>query len=235
MTVLLVLMTLLTFLVIDYIVQKRKARALSRVAVQQAPMFRFSPSLLPPGLLFAPNHLWLRLESDKTITLGLDHFLTGLTGSVEAIELPRTHQRVQRGDKTVVLKGRAGTLTLSAPIEGEVVEVNTDIVHDPRVALESPYKEGWLFRVLPKNLSQAVASFLTGKHAVEWYKQQSERMKEFLLSHLRRVEFATLQDGGPLADGVLKTFDRTVWEEFERQFLHLELPASRDEEVRHER
>lgn len=222
MTVLLVLMTLITFLVIDYVLQRRRARALTAAALQQAPVFSFNHSSLPADVVFAPNHLWLRKEPDNTVTIGLDHVLTALTGTMQSIELPAEKQRLKRGDRAIMLKDRSGTLRMSIPLEGEVVEINKNLLHSPGLAVKSPYVHGWLLRLLPASVPGLLDSFPSGDRAREWLKQQADRVKEFVFAHVPRVEFATMQDGGMPLDGVLKRFDQKVWQEFEEQFLRID-------------
>jgi glycine cleavage system H protein len=222
MTVLLVLMTLIVFLGIDYILQRRRARVLSAAMEQQAPVFSFNHSLLPADVVFAGNHVWLRREKDNIVTVGLDHLLAGLTGTMQTIELPAEKQHLMRGAKAVVLKERTTELRVPIPLEGEVVEVNTNLATNPGLAVTSPYENGWLFRLLPVSAQGVFDAFVGGEKAREWLKQQADRLKEFVLAHAPRGGFATMQDGGIPLDGVLKRFDENVWKEFEERFLQIE-------------
>ncbi|MDL1893063.1 hypothetical protein FBQ87_09260, partial [Sphingobacteriales bacterium CHB3] len=62
MTVLLVLLTLIAFLAADYIVQRRKQKALGTAALRSTPLFPASHWNLSDDLVIAPNHLWMRRE-----------------------------------------------------------------------------------------------------------------------------------------------------------------------------
>ncbi|MBX2991220.1 MAG: hypothetical protein KF749_08630 [Bacteroidetes bacterium] len=222
MTVLLVLLTLIAFLAADYIVQRRKQKALSTAALRSTPLFPASHWNLSDDLVLAPNHLWMRRERDNSITVGIDNFLFGLTGKVERIELPREGQIVGRGERPIVLREKNKSLALDMPFEGQISAINHSALQSPSMASQNPYTTGWLFKLIPADGARSLTSFLSGERAIEWLKKQNDLVKEFLVARVPQLEFAAMQDGGVPAAGVLKEFDERVWEEFESTFLTTE-------------
>lgn len=219
MTVLLVLFTLLSFLLADFIIQRRKQKHGSIAAIRAAQLGTPGQWHLSGDLALAPNHLWMRREKDESITVGIDNFLLGLTGTVESIGLPAEGEIVGRGEPSIQLKERNKTLRLDSPIEGQVIGRNEQLTRTPALAHSNPYTAGWLFRILPASDAKPMTSFLRGDSAIEWLKKQNELVKEFLVASTPKLEFASMQDGGAPVDGVLKGFNQDVWSEFERRFI----------------
>lgn len=229
MTVLLVLFTLIGFLIADYILQRRKQQRVGAAAIRSAEFLSPAELILDEGLALAPNHLWLRREKDNSITVGIDKFLLGLTGALDRIALPQEGEIVGRGDSKIVLRDRNKSLKLDSPVEGQVLKVNPEIMQSSSHRADV-FTSNWLFKIIPSDDANPLTRFLSGEAATKWLRQQQELAREFLLAHTPRLEFATMHDGGLPADGVLKSFNADVWEEFEHQFL----PSVTSEEERGE-
>lgn len=232
MTVLLVLITLIALLTADYILQRKKRTAL--VGEVLRPLQTLTPAQwhLADDLVLAPNHTWLRREADNTVTLGVDHFLMTLTGTVERIQLPIEGAVVNPQSPTVALRAKERSLRIASPIEGKIVAVNNELLDKPALAKSRPYTTGWLFKLMPSGNTEPLTGFFSGEKAIEWLRKQSERAKEFINQYSPQLQFATMQDGGMPVDGVLKGFDAKVWRAFESEFLSMEpktLPGTRGE------
>ncbi len=219
MTVLLVLFTLIGFLAADFIVQRRKQKQASVVAIRSAQLLSPGQWHLSDDLVLAPNHLWMRREHDNSITVGIDNFLLSVTGAVESIGLPGEGEIVGRGEPAIRLREKNKSLRLDSPIEGQVLGVNKEVLLTPTPVRSNPYTSGWLFNLIPLDEAKPLTGFLRGEAAIEWLKKQNELVKEFLVSHTPQLEFATMQDGGVPVDGVLKGFNDKVWEEFQERFI----------------
>jgi glycine cleavage system H protein len=219
MTVLLVLFTLIAFLIVDYFVQRKAQRKLAHVAIRSMELPLPGRWRLTDDLLLAPNHTWVRREQDGSVSVGLDSFLLGLTGPVERISVPREGEMVEPGSPAITLQEKNKVLKVDAPIEGQVLKVNTEALRNPPSLNKNPYTAGWLFTILPADPAASWSQFLRGEAALEWLKKQSEQVKEFLIGMRPRLEFATMQDGGVPVEGVLKGFNKDVWSEFEKQFI----------------
>lgn len=221
MTVLLVLLTLITFLAADFVVQKKRQKELGALAIRSAQKGLPEQWHLSDDVVLAPNHVWMRRERDNSITLGVDNFLLGLTGTVDAMVLPHAGDIVGKGSPAIELRHKNKALRLHSPIEGQVVEANVNVANQPAVVAANPYSTGWLFNIVPFDSAVPLGGFMQGANAVEWLKKQNASVREFLSSHLPRLEFVTMQDGGLPVDGVLKGFNQDVWDEFQHRFVSL--------------
>src|SRR6476659_10703047 len=104
MTVLLVLLTFVTFLLIDHFhSRKQVVQPVLQVAKrEEAP--RLAPSLVggfkvPESLRFHPGHTWALSESPSLVRVGIDDFSSKLVGKVDRIALPQRSQWIRQGQK----------------------------------------------------------------------------------------------------------------------------------------
>ena len=94
MTVILVLVTFLVFIVLEYVLNRGKAVVTVPAAANHAMPAHVSGEmvdgfLVPENLSYHPGHAWLTRERKGVIRVGADEFAAALVGKVERIELPK--------------------------------------------------------------------------------------------------------------------------------------------------
>jgi glycine cleavage system H lipoate-binding protein len=155
-------MTLLTFFVgilSDYVIRRKIRRELPTVtdaddtdpaeavgAEKQAelPPICVEGFQLREDLRYHAGHMWVRHERPQTARAGVDDFGARLAGNIDSIEMPQPRQWVRQGQPIFRIHRKGETVTLLAPVEGEVIDVNPDVVKDPSLLRRDPYGEGWL-------------------------------------------------------------------------------------------
>jgi glycine cleavage system H protein len=211
MTVLLVLATLILFLTIDYFLQKRSMKAMALAGAVT----------LPDDVALATNHLWVREEPGGITTIGIDGFLGGLTGVLREIVLPQVGAHVSPGTADFRLGHGEKSLSLASPVAGRVKEINTEVIKNPALTRNDPYRAGWLLKLSSDRPRRSAVNLVSGLQAREWLRRQVELVKDFLSVNLPGARLATLQDGGTPVDGVLQQFDQEVWRKFQETFATL--------------
>jgi len=126
MTVLLVLVTFLAFIVLDYFLNRRKAIAVqpSQAAVRSTPAIAgdyVEGFLVSPAVTYHPGHGWLLRERKNVVRIGADEFASALVGKVEKIELPKPGQWVRQGQKVLSFWRNGEKTEMVCPTEGEVL------------------------------------------------------------------------------------------------------------------
>lgn len=215
MTVLLVLLTLIMFLAVDFYIQKRQA---AKTAVQVKPRLA-TPTHAPTGTVFAPNHLWVRPDGDGNLVVGLSQLLGTVVGSLDEIILPELHARVTCESDVVALRSGLRQLRLNVPLGGRVVAVNAKAQTHPGTATRDPYGDGWLLKMHPNAPLKSDQTLMRGEQAGAWLNSQLDLMKDFFRSLFPAQRYATALDGGPLREGLLQQFDDGVWNEFQKRFV----------------
>ena len=100
----------------------------------------------PQDLYYAKTHEWLRVD-DHTATVGITDFAQEQLSDLTFVELPEVGTTVEAGDEVAVLESVKAASDIYAPIAGEIVEVNVALEDTPELVNNSPYDEGWLFKI----------------------------------------------------------------------------------------
>lgn len=109
-------------------------------------------SNIPADLKYVASHEWLKLEDDGIITVGITDHAQDLLGDVVFVELPEVGRTVSADEEIAVVESVKAASDVYAPIAGEIVEINDELVDSPELANEDPYGKAWFFKVKPANV-----------------------------------------------------------------------------------
>ena len=108
-------------------------------------------SQIPADLKYVDSHEWLRLESDGSVTVGITDHAQELLGDIVFVELPEVGANLAADEQAGVVESVKAASDIYAPIAGEVLEVNQELVDAPDTANTDPYGAAWFFRIKPAN------------------------------------------------------------------------------------
>lgn len=106
-------------------------------------------SEVPSELKYTKSHEWLRLEDDGLVTVGISDHAQELLGDLVFVELPEAGTDFVAGDECCVVESVKAASDVYMPISGEIVEINEELADEPEIINNSPYDNGWLFKVRP--------------------------------------------------------------------------------------
>jgi len=219
MTILLVLGFFALFITLDYVMTRRRlareatARALSTMPPPE-PVW-VAGYLMPEDRHYHRGHTWARPIDADTVLVGLDDFARRLTGPITALELPTVGDWLHQGGSGFAVKQDGRSAELVSPVEGEVVEVNAEVVRRPSLATEDPYGRGWLMRVRPQHLATSLRNLLSGRLARRWM----EDSREALELQLMTLSGSVLHDGGEPVAEFAKALSPADWRRLAREFF----------------
>ena len=95
---------------------------------------------------YTEDHEWLRVDGDVVVVGITEHASTQL-GDVVFVELPEAETKVAKGDEIVVIESVKAASDIVAPLEGEIVEVNSDLEDNPGLVNEDPTGAAWFFKM----------------------------------------------------------------------------------------
>ena len=101
---------------------------------------------IPQDLFYEKTHEWLRID-DHTATVGITDFAQNQLSDLTFVELPEVGKKVEAGDEVAVLESVKAASDIYAPVAGEIVAVNVALDDAPELINNSPYEEGWLFKI----------------------------------------------------------------------------------------
>jgi glycine cleavage system H protein len=97
-------------------------------------------------LRFSAAHIWVRVEGDHA-ELGLSDYLQDQMGEITSLDLPDLGDVLRVRRRMGHVESDEASSPIEAPVSGEVVEVNTDVLQNPDVVNSDPYGAGWLLKV----------------------------------------------------------------------------------------
>ncbi|MFJ4924233.1 glycine cleavage system protein GcvH [Streptomyces sp. NPDC088736] len=101
----------------------------------------------PQQLRYSKEHEWLSAAEDGVSTVGITEFAANALGDVVYAQLPEVGDTVTAGESCGELESTKSVSDLYAPVTGEIVEANQDVVDDPSLVNSAPFEGGWLFKV----------------------------------------------------------------------------------------
>lgn len=101
---------------------------------------------------YTEDHEWLRVEGDVVVVGITDHASEQL-GDVVFVELPEPGTSVSKGDEIVVIESVKAASDITAPLDGEIVEVNSDVADNPGMVNEDPTGKAWFFKMKLSDMS----------------------------------------------------------------------------------
>ncbi|OYU39372.1 MAG: glycine cleavage system protein H [Pseudorhodobacter sp. PARRP1] len=101
---------------------------------------------------YTKDHEWLRVEGDVVVVGITEHAATAL-GDVVFVELPEPETVVAEGDEVCVIESVKAASDILAPLDGEIVAVNTKLVDNPSLVNEDPTGAAWFFKIKVDDLS----------------------------------------------------------------------------------
>ncbi|EGJ74587.1 putative glycine cleavage system H protein [Streptomyces sp. Tu6071] len=101
----------------------------------------------PTNLRYSKEHEWLSAAADGVSTVGITAYAAGQLGDVVYAQLPEVGDSVEAGETCGELESTKSVSDLYSPVNGEVTEVNSDVVEDPSLVNSAPFEGGWLFKV----------------------------------------------------------------------------------------
>ena len=93
---------------------------------------------------FTEDHEWVRIEGDVAM-VGITEYAQEQLGDIVFVELPEVGAAISQGDEAAVIESVKAASDISAPISGEVGQVNGALDADPAIVNQDAQGDGWLF------------------------------------------------------------------------------------------
>ncbi len=105
---------------------------------------------LPENLKYSKEHEWVRMEGDVAV-IGITDFAQSELGDIVFVQLPNVGDNVNKGDSVAVVESVKSSSDIYTPLSGEIVEVNENLEGSPELINQSPYEDGWIFKLKLSN------------------------------------------------------------------------------------
>ena len=99
---------------------------------------------VPDDLRYTADHEWARLEDGGRMRIGITDYAQDALGDVVFVQLPAPDAHLAAGASCSEVESTKSVSDVYAPLEGDVVEVNSALADAPQRLNEDPYGDGWL-------------------------------------------------------------------------------------------
>lgn len=105
---------------------------------------------IPEDLRYSSDHEWCRQEGD-CVRVGITDYAQEALGDIVYVQLPEPGVAAAAGQPLCELESTKSVSDVYAPLDGTVVEVNSDLVDSPQRVNEDPYGDGWICLIKPSS------------------------------------------------------------------------------------
>ncbi len=100
----------------------------------------------PDDLKYHPEHDWARIEGDEAV-LGVTWYAQDALGELVHYEAPDEGATIAKDTAYGEVESVKAVSDVIAPLSGEILAVNEQVVAEPERVNDDPYGEGWLIRI----------------------------------------------------------------------------------------
>ncbi len=126
---------------------------------------------VPENLRYTGDHEWALLEGD-VVTVGITDYAQRTLGEIVYVEIPSEGDVFKKGEVLGAVESTKAVSELFCPVSGKVVETNEVLVDSPDTINGSPYKDGWVVRLIPEDASSVEE--LMGAEAYEKFLETAD-------------------------------------------------------------
>jgi glycine cleavage system H protein len=119
----------------------------------------------PADRQYTAEHEWIKPEGEQYV-IGITAFAQDQLGDIVYVELPKVGDQVEAGKAFGVIESVKTASDLYAPVSGEVVEVNAELVDQPQAVNDDPYERGWMIKIRAHDAAD-LATLLTAEQYAE--------------------------------------------------------------------
>jgi glycine cleavage system H lipoate-binding protein len=219
-----ILFVLLTFLLILTVMYFRRPDAAANTlqaapakstAVPQPFVMKQGGFEIPEGYCFHPGHTWVVDEGRQNARVGIDAFAGNLFGKIDSIEVADLNRWVRQGQPLCTVTREGRSIQMLSPVEGVLVSVNLEVLKNPNLIVDDPYKNGWLCVVKAPEMATNVKNLLRGTIVLPWLQNSLARIGAMV----QQLSPALAQDGGLPVKGLLFQIDDATQHELVCEFF----------------
>ncbi len=101
---------------------------------------------------YTKRHEWVMIEDDVA-TVGITDYAQREIPGVGFVDMPAEEVEINAGDEAATVESQNDSLSVLAPLDGTVTEVNRLLEDSPELVNNDPYGDGWLFRLEVTDIS----------------------------------------------------------------------------------
>ncbi len=102
------------------------------------------------GLYYTKNDEWVKVEGDIG-TVGITDYAQDKLGDIVYLEDIEKGKKIKAGETLTTIESVKAASDIYAPVSGEVIEVNSEVIKEPSIINKDPYGKGWIAKIKIEN------------------------------------------------------------------------------------
>ena len=107
-------------------------------------------------LRFSREHQWASEETNGEVFVGISNYAQESLGDVVFVDVPEIGASFNQGDRLGTIESVKTASDFYAPVTGDVVEVNKELIEAPESLNERPY-EAWIVKLSVRSEEELLA------------------------------------------------------------------------------
>ncbi len=164
-----------------------------------------------PKASYQPNHIWIMIDKDNQIKVGIDDFAAKLLGDFNQIS------PVAKGEELNEIRFAKGNRVFRLPVQslGRVIKTNDEAFANPKIVHQDPFENGWLFIVENESITDTLTKLLHGDNAKKWLEKDFDNLKHAIQDECE----ITIADGGELVQDFRTRLSEELIDKLLEKFL----------------
>jgi len=121
---------------------------------------------IPGDLRYTKTHEWVRVEGELVV-VGITAYAAENLADIVLVSLPKAEQTFAAGDPVAEVESVKSVEEIYAPVSGTVAKLNQVLMDKPQLLNDSPYAEGWIFKLAPSDFSE-LDQLLSAEEYKQW-------------------------------------------------------------------
>ena len=124
-------------------------------------MVKIDGNEFPDDLYFHRDHMWVKIEGEN-VRVGYNDWAQEAAGKLVNLNTRKVGRSVKAGKTLGTVESGKWVGPLKAPVDGEILEVNQEVLKNPSLINEDPYGTGWVALIAPSDMETDKGELIPG-------------------------------------------------------------------------
>ena len=145
----------------------------------------------------------------------MEDFALKLLGKADVFDLPLMGKELDQDNVGWGLRRKEDQADVLSPVDGVIMEVNSNVRENAKLVNQKPYEDGWLFMVRTPDIKDTVKRLMDDTGGMEWMNREVNRLENMI----EEVAGPLAADGGFLGEDIYGSLPDLGWKRLTKTFL----------------